>query len=142
MIFLVKAIGSNDDLFIFLDKRKIGDVVILDINADGTGYSALPFTSINGILLEASNISFAETGGGKYRLSYEVQEGDSDVIPGSRELEATVILEKPSGNTGDPYSHIDNPSQITIDAHPPEITSMEVPSIPPKACCYVPTVAG
>ena len=109
--------------------KKIGGVVILNINADGLNYSAHPLTTINGIAVTASNITFVESGGGKYVLSYTVQEGDTDVMPGIFELEASVILVKPSGNIGLPYSMVANASQLTIDAHAPVVTRLEVPSI-------------
>jgi len=109
--------------------KKIGDVVILNINADGLNYNAHPLTTINGIAVTAPNVIFTESGGGKYILSYTVQEGDTDVSPGFFELEASVILVKPSGNVGLPYSTVANASQLTIDAHPPVVTRLEVPSI-------------
>jgi hypothetical protein len=109
--------------------RKIGDVVMLNIQADGPDYTAHSLTSINGISLESPNVSFTASGGGAYILSYVVREGDRDVIPGVQALEASVILVKPSGNMGLPYSEIDNVSQITIDAHAPVISKLEVPSL-------------
>ncbi|MEN8228770.1 MAG: T9SS type A sorting domain-containing protein [Bacteroidota bacterium] len=108
---------------------KIGDVVILTINADDIDYSPHPLTTINGVAITAPNVTFSESGDGNYTLSYTIQEGDTDVGPALSELEVTVILVKPSGNTGLPYSTVTNASQLTIDAHAPEVTAMEVPSI-------------
>jgi hypothetical protein len=109
--------------------KKIGDVVILNIYADGINYVADPLTTINGIAVTASNVTFNESGEGNYYLSYTVQEGDPDVIPGFSEIEATVILIKPSDNVGLPYSTVDNPSQLTVDAHPPIVSRLEVPTM-------------
>ena len=109
--------------------KKVGDVVVLNIDADGLNYSVHPLTTINGIAVTSPNVTFTESGGGKYILSYTVQEGDPDVNPGSLELKATVILEKLSGNIGMPYSTVANASQLTIDAHAPVVTMLEVPSI-------------
>ncbi len=106
--------------------KKIGDLVILNIYADGISYSADPLSSINGIPLSASNVIFGESGEGNYMLSYTVQEGDPDVVPGLTDIEATMILVKPSGNVGLPYSIIDNPAQLAIDAHRPVVSRMEV----------------
>jgi hypothetical protein len=56
-----------------------------------------------------------------------VKQGDKDVGPG--ELMATIMLVKPSGNLNLPYSNIANIADLTIDAHAPVISKMEVPSI-------------
>ncbi|MCK4747029.1 MAG: hypothetical protein KAT15_08340, partial [Bacteroidales bacterium] len=109
--------------------KKVGDVVVLNIEADGLSYSVHPLSTINGIAVSESNIAFTESGGGKYALSYTVQEGDTDVGPGTSELMASIVLEKPSGNIGLPYSTVTNASELTIDAHAPVVTRMEVPSI-------------
>jgi PKD repeat protein len=108
---------------------RIGEVVNLSIKADGTGYSAGPATTVNGISLSASTVTFSETGSGNYLLTYVVKEGDPDVTPPENLLTASVVLIKPSGNTGEPFSTLSNASQVAIDAHPPRITRMEVPSI-------------
>ncbi|MEN8156698.1 MAG: T9SS type A sorting domain-containing protein [Bacteroidota bacterium] len=105
----------------------IGDMVVLDIVADGTGYEVYSTSSINDVAVTEPNILFSEPGGGAYRLVYQVEEGDISVGPG--ELKASVTLIKPSGNVGQPYTMISNVDEVTIDAHPPVITRMEVPSI-------------
>ncbi|MEN8201692.1 MAG: T9SS type A sorting domain-containing protein [Bacteroidota bacterium] len=109
--------------------KKIGDEVVLNIKADKKGYSADPFSSINGVLLSAPNVSFSDEGKGNYALRYTVQEGDTDVIPEINELEASVILIKPSGNVGLPYSSISNASELSIDAHAPVVLRMEASSM-------------
>ncbi|MEN8203326.1 MAG: fibronectin type III domain-containing protein [Bacteroidota bacterium] len=105
----------------------IGDVVILNISADGLAYEIHPSSMINGILVSEPNILFTELGGGIYTLSYVVQEGDTDVAPG--ELMASIMLVKPSGNISLPYTEIGNTASVAIDAHAPLITHMEVPDI-------------
>jgi len=108
---------------------KIGDVVDLVIEADGIAYSINPGSTINGIGVGESNISFTETGDGNYRIRYTVREGDSDAGQGNPDLGATVILIKPSGNQGMPYSTVTNNSNLSIDAHAPQITRMIAPSL-------------
>jgi len=105
----------------------IGDVVNLNISADGLNYEIHPSSVINGVLATELNVLFTELGGGIYRLSYMVQEGDTDAAPG--ELLATVILVKPSGNIGVPYTEIGNTASVSIDAHAPVITHLEVPDL-------------
>ena len=103
---------------------KVGDIVILNINADSTNYTAHPLTTINGIPVTAPNIAFVEVGNGDYRLIYTVLEGDNDVPAG--QLAASVMLVKPSGNFNViPFSVI-SPNTLRIDANAPVITRMEV----------------
>ena len=103
---------------------RIGSVVQLDISSDGEGYSILPGSMINGISVSADNVEFIDRGGGNYQLLYTVREGDNDAGPG--ELAASVVLAKPSGNIGAPYSQVGNAQNVTIDANPPVVTRMEV----------------
>ena len=105
----------------------IGDVVVLNISADGLNYTAHPSSVINGIPVTETNVTFTELSGGNYRLSYVVQEGDNDVQTG--ELLASVILVKPSGNVGLPYTDIGNTASVSIDAHAPVISQVEVPDL-------------
>jgi len=102
----------------------IGDAVQVTINADGLGYLIHPDSEINGMLASEGNVAFAELGGGNYRLSYIVGEGDGDVAPG--DLQASVILVKPSGNENLPYTNLLNADAVTIDASAPVVTQMEV----------------
>ena len=106
--------------------RKVGDVIDLVIEADGLNYRIDGFSSINGIAVTEPNISFTETGGGTYVLSYTVQEGDTDVGPDASELQASVILIKPSDNIGMPFSTVTNASNLIIDAHAPVVLRMDV----------------
>ncbi len=105
----------------------VGDVVILNIRADGLGYDIHPASTINSIAASEPQIAFTELGGGNYSLSYMVQEGDNDVAPS--ELLASIMLVKPSGNIGLPFTAIGNTASVSIDAHAPVITRMEVPDI-------------
>jgi hypothetical protein len=106
---------------------KIGDAVVLNIVADGLNYVLDNASSINGIPVTRPNILFQEIGAGNYRLTYMVELGNHDVAAG--ELQASIILIKPSGNIGKPFSTIVNVDLVTIDAHPPVIQRMEVPNI-------------
>ncbi len=111
--------------------KKIGDVVILNIYADGENYSADPQTTIHGYALTASNVTFSESGGGYYVLRYVVQEGDPDIVPGSTGIKVSVVLIKPSGNVGLPYSKVDNASQLAVDANAPVVSRMEIQTMEP-----------
>ncbi len=103
---------------------KVGDVVRLNINADGTGYTSHPNTTINGISITEPNVTFTELTNGNYRLNYTVREGDDNVAAG--ELAASVILVKPSGNVRlVPYTLIE-PNNLEIDAQSPVVTRLEV----------------
>jgi len=106
----------------------IGGEVVLSIQADGTGYSLGSSSSFNGINVTAPNISFTESGGGNYSLRYIVQEGDNEVVAGISEIVASIVLVKPSGNVGIPYTSVSNASLLSIDTHPPVVTRLEVPS--------------
>jgi len=103
---------------------KIGDVVSLNVRADGLGYSLLSTSLVNGISVSESNIVFRELTGGNYLLNYTVSEGDRDVEVG--ELLASITLVKPSGNIGLPYFQVSNSASLTIDAHPPLVSRVEV----------------
>lgn len=104
--------------------KKVGDIVILNINADSTNYAVHPTTTINGTPVTAPNVVFSETGFGNYRLIYTVLEGDPNVAPGK--LQAAVKLVKPSLNTNDFAYTIILPNTLEIDARPPVISRMEV----------------
>jgi PKD repeat protein len=106
----------------------IGGEVALSITADSSGYNLSPNSSLNGIDVTAPNISLTESGGGNYTLRYIVQEGDNEVVAGSSEIEASIVLVKPSGNAGMPFTSVSNASQLSIDTHPPVVTRLEVPS--------------
>jgi hypothetical protein len=105
----------------------IGDVLNLTISADGLLYNIHPSSTVNGIAASEPNMLFTELGSGMYRLSYLVQEGDTDVAPG--ELQASIMLVKPSGNIGLPFTELGNTALVTIDAHAPLISHMEVPDV-------------
>ncbi len=107
----------------------IGDEIVLIIEADSSGYSLSSNSSFNGIDVTAPNISFTESGGGAYSLHYIVLEGDNEVVAGISEIEASIVLVKPSGNVGLPYTSVSNASMLSIDSHPPVVTRLEVPSL-------------
>ena len=107
--------------------KKIGDVVTLNITADGHGYSIHPNSRINNILVSEPNVQFLEVGLNSYVLNYTVQEGDPDAIAGA--LTASIMLVKPSGNVSDPFTTIGGTGLISIDANAPVVTRMEVPSL-------------
>ncbi|MCK4749529.1 MAG: HYR domain-containing protein, partial [Bacteroidales bacterium] len=108
---------------------KIGDVLNINITANGLNYSIHPNSIINGIYLffELPNVIFTDLGGGNYRLSYMIEEGNIDVAPG--ELNVSVMLVKPSGNSSIEYTTVINTEVVSIDAHPPVVTRLEAPSI-------------
>ena len=108
--------------------KGIGDEIVLSIEADGSAYSLSSTSTFNGIAVTEPNITFTETGGGNYSLSYIVQEGDKQVIAGVPELEVSIVLIKPSGNMGVPYTTVANASMLTIDSRRPVVTRLEVPS--------------
>jgi len=105
----------------------IGDILVLNISADGINYVIHPSSTLNGVLASEPNVLFTELGGGNYSLSYVVQEGDNDVATG--ELMGSIMLVKPSGNIGLPFTEIGNTASVAIDAHAPVIARMEVPDI-------------
>jgi PKD repeat protein len=109
--------------------KKIGDEVVLTIQADGRGYSADPQSTINEIPLSAPNVSFSDEGNGNYRISYRIEDGDKDVVPPLSELQVSLVLVKPSGNVGQPYSLVSNASELSIDANAPVVLRMEVSSV-------------
>ncbi len=104
---------------------KIGDRVVINIQTDGLLYTLDPASTVNGIGVTQPNMAFVETGGGMYRLTYTVEEGDDDVAPGA--FVSSLILEKPSGNIGDPFTALGNVNLVSVDAHAPLVTRIEVP---------------
>ncbi len=106
--------------------KKIGDQVVLIINADGTGYSLNPTSTVNGISVTETNMSYEEVGGGSYAINYTVRAGDTDVGPG--ELKARILMNDPAGNPSSPVTSLQNVSAVTIDAHAPVVQGMQVPS--------------
>ena len=120
---LISSMQVSEGLF------GIGDTVILVIMADGSGYSLGPNSSFNGIVAPAPNISFTESAAGNYSLHYIVQEGDNEVVAGISDIQASILLVKPSGNVGTPFTTVSNASMLSIDTHPPVVTRLEVPSL-------------
>ena len=104
---------------------KIGDQVVINILTDGSSYTINPATTVNGISVTEPNMRFIEMGSGYYQLIYTVLEGDADIAPG--EFEASLIFDKPSGNTNEPYTNIGNIDNVEIDANAPVVERLEVP---------------
>ncbi len=103
--------------------KKIGDLVEVIVNADGNNYTAAGSeTTINGYLVSAPNVEFisSPTGG---ILKYTIQNGDADVSAGN--LQVRVILEDEAGNQSLPATLL-NSNTLSIDAHPPVVTSISV----------------
>ncbi len=105
---------------------KVGDEVVINIHTDGLAYMIDPVSTVNGISVTETNIRFIEIGLGYYQLIYKVLEGDADIAPG--EFEASLVFEKPSGNTGDPYTTLGNVNKVEIDANAPVVSRIEVPN--------------
>ena len=74
-------------------------------------------------------MSFTDSGTGTYSLHYIVQEGDNEVVAGISDIEASIVLIKPSGNVGMPFTSVSNASMLSIDTHRPVVTRLEVPSL-------------
>lgn len=107
---------------------KIGDVVTINIQADGDAYLAdEALTLVNGIALSDDRVAFEDMGSGLYRLLYTVEEGDPSIAAG--ELKAKVVMIKPSGNIGAPYSVLAGAAGVTIDAKAPVLSQMELPDM-------------
>ncbi|RKZ56928.1 MAG: hypothetical protein DRQ44_16285, partial [Gammaproteobacteria bacterium] len=104
---------------------KIGDDVVINILTDGTSYTINPASSVNGTSVTEPNMRFVEMGLGYYQLIYTVLEGDADIAPG--EFEASLIFDKASGNSGEPYTNIGNVDRVEIDANAPVVARIEVP---------------
>ncbi len=103
---------------------KIGDQVVIDILSDGRGYTINPASTVNGISVDEPNMRFVERGLGYYQLIYTVLEGDADIAPG--DFVASLILEKPSGNIGEPFTNIGNVDKVEVDANAPVVERLEV----------------
>ncbi len=93
-----------------------GGIVNITIHADGTGYTATNLTTINGISLSSSRVTFSEQSGGLYTLSYTVAEGDNPVSRGG--LQVRVYLRDAAGNIGGPWSNLDPNSLLIYTARP------------------------
>ena len=103
---------------------KIGGRVVINILTDGVSYTIDPASTVNGVAVTAPNMRFVEIGAGNYQLTYTVLEGDADIALGA--FEASLILVKPSGNTGIPFTALGNVDKVEIDANAPLVTRMEV----------------
>ncbi len=103
-----------------------GGVVNVTVHADGTGYTATSATTINGISLSSSRVSFTEVSGGVYTLSYTVAAGDNAVPRGS--LQVRVYLRDVAGNNAGPFTDLD-PNSLLIYTSLPTATISGTQSI-------------
>jgi hypothetical protein len=97
----------------------VGGTVIMQVSADGTGYTAGTGSIINGVPLSSNRVFFTELGNNLYELSYVVAGEDAAVAPGM--LEASLVLVDAAGNTGIPYSSIE-PNNLEIYTDLPTAT--------------------
>lgn len=103
--------------------KKIGDQIDIIISADGNSYSAVAPTSVNSVDFDSTKVDFENLGNGGYILKYTISEGDFDVAPGALSMKLT--LKDQAGNISDSYSFLPA-NTISIDAHPPQISKIEV----------------
>ena len=101
--------------------KKIGDDVILLISAFEEGLFIEDSSSINGIPITSSNVSFDPLGGGSYTFTYTIQGNDPNVLPGG--LKAKVHLRDTAGNINSAYPNI-LANSLSIDATAPTIVSV------------------
>ena len=112
-----------NSLSIISGSKKIGESLILIVDADDAGYAIDPSSTVNDISISSVNMTFTEIGSGNYTITYTVSEGDNDVAPGA--LSASVVLIDPAGNKSLPYTNIAT-NTVSIDANSPEVLSMTV----------------
>lgn len=112
-----------NSLSIISGSKKIGESLILIVDADDAGYTIDPSTTVNDISISSVNMTFTEIGSGNYTITYTVSEGDNDVAPG--QLTASVVLTDPAGNKSLPFTNIAS-NTVSIDANSPEVISMTV----------------
>ncbi len=104
----------------------IGGTVQVAITADEDGYLAAPGTVINGIPISSPSVTFSEIGSGLYQISYVVQVGDNEVAPG--ELEMTLVMNDPAGNSSSPYNSIE-PNLLEIYTDIPTVLLAGTPEV-------------
>ena len=89
----------------------IGDVVEIDVQADGPGYSFYSETTVNQIPYTSSYITGTNISGNLYRLYYTVRATDQEVDPGT--LEVDVIMKDGAGNQSSLYQVVE-PNSLAI----------------------------
>ena len=105
---------------------KIGGQVVINIHADGASFTINPASTVNGISVIEPNMRFVELGVRFYRLTYTVLAGDADIALGG--FEASLIFDKPSGNSGVPFTTLGNVDKVEVDAHAAAVVRFEVPN--------------
>jgi hypothetical protein len=111
----VTSISVDDGVY------NIGDVIEVDIVADGSNYSATNETTINGVPLSSSAVTFSNVSGNQYRLLYTIRSVDPEVLPGN--LVVVVSLRDAAGNIGQPYSDVEPNSLAIYTALPSAVLS-------------------
>lgn len=92
---------------------KIGDSIILLMNADQAGYTAHAIT-INGE--SGESIVFDDNEDGTYDATYTVESGDTDRTAGT--IPVSIVFEDSAGNTSIEYTSV-NENTLAIDAAAP-----------------------
>lgn len=84
---------------------KIGDVVTLTINTDGSGYYVRNDSHVNNIYYSSGRFNFYVISPGVYRISYTVLGTDPEINPGN--MTARIIMNDEAGNSSDPKTVIE-----------------------------------
>lgn len=96
---------------------KVGSIITLTITADDNAYSAEEII-INGVDITAS---FHDNGDNTYTATYNVAEGNNDVISGA--ITASAVLKDSNENENSAFTTV-SANSLSIDAHTPTITSI------------------
>ena len=95
----------------------VGDTVRLSIFADGSDYSPVSGTMINGIPIGSPQLGLSLIGEGVYELQYVVGADDNDVAPGM--LAASVSFRDQAGNQGSTFRDL-GPNSLEIYTELPQ----------------------
>ncbi len=99
----------------------IGEIATATISLAGAETNAtFDSATINGIDVKTS---FAELGGGDYRLVYTVAEGNNDHADND-DLPVNIVVVDAAGNQADAYTVTDPDNRPGIDAHKPVISNV------------------
>ncbi len=104
--------------------QNIGSEITMWIQADESDYSFDPASIVNTLPIASPAITITPVGGGRYRLSYIVQEGDNEVSAGGFAISIGAVDN--AGNVSSPFSGLDPPNNLSIDASRPLITQASV----------------
>ncbi|MFC2113380.1 PKD domain-containing protein [Bacteroidota bacterium] len=91
-----------------------GDSLILSISAIEDGLILDNSSTINGVPASTPNVYLSDLGGGTYIITYRVQFGDTDVLPGN--LAISLIMTDPAGNNSIAETGL-NANSIEINAN-------------------------